>query len=57
MIIPQSIVAALLSRAVVKHNNNKKKLSPPDLGPKINGMHQQGIWKTQRLEGQLFLKN
>ena len=56
MIIPQSIVAASLSRAV-KHNNNKKKLSPPDLGPKINGIHQQGIWKTQLLEGQLFLKN
>ena len=57
MIIPQSIVAASLSQAVVKHNNNKKKLSLPDLGPKINGMHQQGIWKTQPLEGQLFLKN
>ena len=57
MIIPQSIVAASLFRTEVKHNNNKIKLSPPDLGLKINEIHQQSIWKIQPTEGQLFLKN
>ena len=56
MIIPQSIIAASLFRAVVKHNNNKLKLSPPNLGLKINGIHQQSTWKAQPIEGQFFLK-
>ena len=57
MIIPQSMVVTSLFRAEVKHNNNKIKLSPPDLGLKINEIHHQSIWKTQPIEGQLFLKN